>query len=423
MALIPIYWWNKEVRNFQISQKKFTKQPWANGVILLACVAVAMLLANLPFTKGLYHGFLHTELTIHIASPNGLIDWFFPRGMTMEKFINDILMVIFFFTVGLEIKREVVCGELSSFKKAILPVIAAFGGVIMPALIYTIVNHGTAAASGWGIPTATDIAFAVGILSILGDRVPISLKVFLTALAIADDLIAILVVALFYGGHINMPLLAIALMVILFVALMKKLGEKRIGLPVVTVDTNGALLYDSGCRVQELCDIRIKDVITGNNPTVKLHGKGDKYRTVIISEGTGSLLKEYISRQRNSALLNQPLIVNRTGRKLSRDGVQYIIDKYVHEIYAENTAFPDHVHCHQFRHSKAMHMLAAGINIVYIRDFLGHEDISTTQIYIRADNRLKNEAINALAPKIAEETSLPDWRTDQDLLGFLNSFR
>ena len=183
------------------------------------------------------------------------------------------------------------------------------------------------------------------------------------------------------------------------------------------------LLYDSGCRVQELCDIRIKDVITGNNPTVKLHGKGDKYRTVIISEGTGSLLKEYISRQRNSALLNQPLIVNRTGRKLSRDGVQYIIDKYVHEIYAENTAFPDHVHCHQFRHSKAMHMLAAGINIVYIRDFLGHEDISTTQIYIRADNRLKNEAINALAPKIAEETSLPDWRTDQDLLGFLNSFR
>jgi NhaA family Na+:H+ antiporter len=221
MSLIPIHWWNKEVHNFQISQQKFVKKPWANGVILLACVAVAMLLANLPFTKGFYHGFLHTELTVHVASPNGLIDWYFPRGMTMEKFINDILMVIFFFTVGLEIKREIVCGELSSFKKAILPVIAAFGGVLMPALIYTIVNHGTVAASGWGIPTATDIAFAVGILSILGDKVPVSLKVFLTALAIADDLIAILVVALFYGGHINLPLLAIALMVILFVALMK----------------------------------------------------------------------------------------------------------------------------------------------------------------------------------------------------------
>ena len=183
------------------------------------------------------------------------------------------------------------------------------------------------------------------------------------------------------------------------------------------------LLYDSGCRVQELCDIRLRDINTGHNPVVKLHGKGDKYRTVVISEGTGNLLKEYISRQRNGALQDQPLIVNRTGRKLSRDGVQYMIDKYVREIHEENKAFPEHVHCHQFRHSKAMHMLAAGINIIYIRDFLGHEDISTTQIYSRADNRLKNEAINALAPKLAGETVFPDWRTDQDLLGFLNSFR
>ena len=246
MALIPIHWWNKEVRNFRVSQDKFTKQPWANGVILLACVALAMLLANLPFTKHIYHGFLQTEFTIHIASPDGLVDWFLPRDMTMEKFINDILMVIFFFTVGLEIKREVVCGELSSFKKAILPVIAAFGGVVMPALIFTLVNHGTEAASGWGIPTATDIAFAVGILSILGDKVPVSLKVFLTALAIADDLIAILVVALFYGGNINVPLLAIALLVILFVALMKKLGEKRIGYYLVPAVIVWFLFYYSG---------------------------------------------------------------------------------------------------------------------------------------------------------------------------------
>ena len=246
MALIPVYWWTKEVRNFRISQTKFSKQPWANGVILLACVAVAMLLANLPFTKGFYHSFLHTELTIHIASPDGIIDWFLPRDMTMEKFINDILMVVFFFTVGLEIKREVVCGELSSFKKAILPVIAAFGGVAVPALIFTVVNHGTLAASGWGIPTATDIAFAVGILSILGDKVPVSLKVFLTALAIADDLIAILVVAFFYGGNINLPLLAVAVVVILFVALMKKLGEKRVGFYVVPAIIVWFLFYYSG---------------------------------------------------------------------------------------------------------------------------------------------------------------------------------
>ena len=246
MALIPIYWWTKEVHNFQISQQKFSKQPWANGVILLACVVVAMLLANLPFTKTLYRDFLETQLTMNIKSPDGMIDWVFPRNMTVEKFINDILMVIFFFTVGLEIKREVVCGELSSFKKAIMPVIAAFGGVVVPALIFTLVNHGTMAGSGWGIPTATDIAFAVGILSILGDRVPVSLKVFLTALAIADDLIAILVVAIFYGGHINLGLLGIAFLVIGFVFLMKKLGEKRIAFYVVPAIIVWFLFYYSG---------------------------------------------------------------------------------------------------------------------------------------------------------------------------------
>ena len=246
MALIPIYWWNKEVHNFRISQDKFSKQPWAQGVVLLACVVVAMLLANLPFTKHIYHAVLETRLFAGIQSPDGTIDWNFPRGMTVEKFINDILMVIFFFTVGLEIKREVVCGELSSFKKAILPVIAAFGGVAVPAIIYTVVNHGTIAASGWGIPTATDIAFAVGILSILGDRVPVSLKVFLTALAIADDLIAILVVAFFYGGAINLPLLGISLLVIGFVFLMKRLGEKRLVYYLVPAIIVWFLFYYSG---------------------------------------------------------------------------------------------------------------------------------------------------------------------------------
>ena len=183
------------------------------------------------------------------------------------------------------------------------------------------------------------------------------------------------------------------------------------------------LLYDSGCRVQELCDIRLCDINTGSNPTAKLHGKGDKYRTIVITEGTARLVKEYISRQRNGVLNDQPLIVNRVGKKMSRDGVQYVIDKYVSDIHTKDESFPCHVHCHQFRHSKAMHMLAAGINIVYIRDFLGHEDISTTAIYSRADNRLKNDAINALAPKIAGNVEFPDWRADQDLLGFLNSFK
>ena len=246
MSLIPIYWWNKEVHNFRISQDRFSKQPWANGVVLLVCVVIAMLLANLPFTREAYHSFLETEMTIHVASPDGMIDKYFPRGMTVEKFINDILMVIFFFTVGLEIKREVVCGELSSPKKALLPVIAAFGGVCVPALIFAAVNHGTLSASGWGIPTATDIAFAIGILSILGNKVPVSLKVFLTALAIADDLIAILVVALFYGGKINLLLLSVAVLVILFTFLMKRLGEKRLFFYLVPAVIVWFLFYYSG---------------------------------------------------------------------------------------------------------------------------------------------------------------------------------
>lgn len=246
MALIPIYWWNKEVHNFKISQKKFSKQPWANGVILLGCVIVAMLLANLPATRHLYHSFLETSLSIHVSSPDGVIDFLFPREMTVEKFINDILMVVFFFTVGLEIKREIVCGELSTPKKALLPVVAAFGGVVAPALIFAAVNHGTLASSGWGIPTATDIAFAVGILSVLGDKVPVSLKVFLTALAIADDLIAILVVALFYGGAINFLLLGIAVLVILYVMVLKRLGEKRMFHYLVPAILVWVLFYYSG---------------------------------------------------------------------------------------------------------------------------------------------------------------------------------
>ena len=228
MRLIPIYTWNKGIRNFDLRSKRFSKQPWAQGVILLVCVLLAMLLANLPATRHLYHSFLHTSFTLHMASPDGTINLFFPRDLTVEKLINDVLMMVFFFTVGLEIRREVAYGELSSPRKALLPVIAAFGGVIAPALIYTLVNHGTVAASGWGIPTATDIAFAVCILSVLGDRVPVSLKVFLTALAIADDLIAILVVALFYGGSLNFWLLGVALVVILFVHLLKQLGEKSL---------------------------------------------------------------------------------------------------------------------------------------------------------------------------------------------------
>ncbi len=229
-----------------LSYKNFMNQPWAGGVTLLACVIVAMLLANLPATAHLYHEFLETELSMHIMSPDGAIDWVFPQDMTVEKFINDILMVIFFFTVGLEIKREVVCGELSSVKKALLPVIAAAGGMAFPALIYVLFNQGTSTIGGWGIPTATDIAFAVGIMSILGNKVPISLKIFLTALAIADDLGAILVVALFYGGDINFMLLGIAILLLVGIFIMNKLGEKRMMYYLIPAIAVWFLFYYSG---------------------------------------------------------------------------------------------------------------------------------------------------------------------------------
>ena len=245
MRLFPIYTWTKGIRNFDHRRRKFSNQPWAQGVILLACVVVAMLLANLPFTKEIYHNILETKLSLFFKTPGGKDVWF-PKGMTVESFINDILMTVFFFTVGLEIRREMKNGELSSVKKALMPVIAAFGGVVAPALIFTLVNHGTAASSGWGIPTATDIAFAVGILSILGDKVPVSLKVFLTALAIADDLIAILVVALFYGGTINFGLLSIAVVLIVAILIMKKLGEKRSWYYFIPAMVIWALFYYSG---------------------------------------------------------------------------------------------------------------------------------------------------------------------------------
>lgn len=245
MRLIPIFAWNKTIVSFDHGSKDLKKKPWAQGVVLIICLVVAMLLANLPATKHIYHAILETSLAINIQMPgHGTI--VFPMEMTVEKFINDILMVVFFFCVGLEIKREVVCGELSTPQKALLPVIAAFGGVLVPALIYTIVNHGTGAASGWGIPTATDIAFAVGIISILGKKVPISLKIFLTALAIADDLVAILVVALFYGGSINFILLGIAFIVILCVLGLQKLGEKRAIFYIIPSIVIWILFYYSG---------------------------------------------------------------------------------------------------------------------------------------------------------------------------------
>lgn len=183
------------------------------------------------------------------------------------------------------------------------------------------------------------------------------------------------------------------------------------------------LLYDTGARVQELCDLKIEDINLGNNPTVKLHGKGSKIRIVPISKNMNQILEVYISKFFSDIKLkNEYMIKNKNNQQMSRDGIEYIVQKYATILKNNDPSFPSKVHPHMFRHSKAMHMLAVDIPIVYIRDFLGHEDISTTMIYARADSRKKNEAINNLAPKLIEENYV-DWSKDQDLLDFLNSFK
>lgn len=229
-------------RNHILSQrgKNFLQAPWAGGIVLVVCVIIAMLLANLPATSEMYHKLLHMELAISV---NGTL---FPEAMNLEKFINDGLMVIFFFTVGLEIRREISHGQLSTPKKAILPVVAAIGGMLVPAMIYASFNAGTAVSNGWGIPTATDIAFAIGIMSLLGNRVPISLKVFLTALAVADDLGAIFVIALFYGETPNLMLLGIAMAIMVGIYFMRRMGEFRIFAYLVPACVVWVLFYYSG---------------------------------------------------------------------------------------------------------------------------------------------------------------------------------
>ena len=240
MSVFTKYGWVK--RNHILSQQgnNFLQAPWAGGIILIACVVIAMLLANLPATADWYHHLIHLELGLSFGGK------LFPEAMNIEKFVNDGLMVIFFFTVGLEIRREMSDGELSTPKKAILPIVAALGGMLAPALIYTCFNGGTLVANGWGIPTATDIAFAIGIMSLLGDRVPISLKVFLTALAVADDLGAIIVIALFYGETPNLLLLGIAIVIMIGIYFMRRLGEFRVMSYLIPACVVWILFYYSG---------------------------------------------------------------------------------------------------------------------------------------------------------------------------------
>ena len=169
--------------------REFLHHEAFGGILLLASALVALVWANSPW-KDAYADLWHAEVTLGTVH--------FHLTESLQHWVNDGLMAIFFFVVGLEIKREVLVGELASPRRAALPAIAAVGGVLVPAGIYAVVNAGHAGSEGWGVPMATDIAFALGVRALLGDRVPVALTVFLTALAIVDDIIAVLVIALFY---------------------------------------------------------------------------------------------------------------------------------------------------------------------------------------------------------------------------------
>lgn len=200
--------------------QRFIQQEKSGGLLLGISVIIALILANTPLSHT-YHEVLEQSFGFK-WNDTTYFDY------SIHHWINDGLMSIFFFVVGLELKREIIGGELSNPKKALLPIIAAIGGMVVPALIYLLFNHAGEPHKGWGIPMATDIAFALGVLYLLGDKIPLALKVFLTALAIVDDLGAVLVIAFFYTSEINFLFLIIGLAILIFMYLGNKLGVRSI---------------------------------------------------------------------------------------------------------------------------------------------------------------------------------------------------
>lgn len=196
----------------------FFKNSSTGGIVLMFCAIAALVIANVPQFASL-QDLLHQYAGFSIGS--------YKFELSIHHWINDGLMAIFFLVVGLEIKREVLVGELSSVRQASLPIIAAVGGMVIPALIFVYFNTGTESQNGWGIPMATDIAFALGILSLLGKRVPTSLKIFLTALAIVDDLGAIIVLAIFYPTHaLDFQLLLYASLIIALLIVFNRMNVR-----------------------------------------------------------------------------------------------------------------------------------------------------------------------------------------------------
>ncbi|MDC3383296.1 Na+/H+ antiporter NhaA [Candidatus Pelagibacter ubique] len=207
------------IKNLSKPFKWFFQLEAASGLVLLIAAIIALVISNSSLSN-LYFDTLNQYLFIGIND--------FGLKLSVHHWINDLLMAIFFFFVTLEIKREFIQGELSNLKKALLPIIGAVGGMVVPALVYVFINLGNSETlNGWAIPSATDIAFSLGILSLLGSRVPISLKIFLTALAIIDDLGAILIIAFFYSGDLSISYLSLILISYILLLTLNKFGVKK----------------------------------------------------------------------------------------------------------------------------------------------------------------------------------------------------
>ena len=212
--------------------KYFFKLEAASGLILLFAAILALIVSNGNFSD-LYFSTLDKYITLGTKE--------FGLKLSVLHWINDVFMAVFFFFVSLEIKREFLQGELSNIKQALLPIIAAVGGMLVPALFYVFINLGDSETlNGWAIPSATDIAFSLGVLSLLGKRVPLSLKVFLTALAIIDDLGAILIIAIFYSGDLSIKYLSLMLLAFIILLIINKFNIKKF-LPYLIV---GIFLWD-----------------------------------------------------------------------------------------------------------------------------------------------------------------------------------
>lgn len=245
---------------------EFDKLESSGSIVLVACALIAIGLANSPLAEG----FL------------GIWDRKTPLlGLTIKQWINDGLMALFFFLVGLEIKRELMIGELSTFRRALLPIVAAVGGMVVPAGVYAAINGAGPGQRGWGIPMATDIAFSLGVLALLGSRVPVGIKVFLTALAIADDLGAVAVIAIFYTPNFDPNSMLIAVAVLAVAAMIARLGWDSPWLYVVLGPAVWFFVHESGVHAT-LAGVAMAFVVPAKR---RLQGERRRVLEISLVEG------------------------------------------------------------------------------------------------------------------------------------------